>query len=97
MNSFCINELIIVRAIDGLPYKLRCRALHKISDEYHALFKVLFVGSVAGKSSLLAQWCNRPPVFSESYVATIGVDFGVVRVYDAESERTYKLQMWDTR
>jgi hypothetical protein len=37
-----------------------------------------------------------PPVFSENYLPTVGVDFMGVFVYDVARQFKVKLQTWDT-
>jgi Ras-related protein Rab-1A len=60
---------------------------------YDYLFKLLVVGDQgAGKSSLLIRWSDN--VFTESFIATIGVDFKIKTI--SVNGKTVKLQVWDT-
>ena len=62
-------------------------------QSYDYLFKLLIIGDKAtGKSCLLRRFAQD--VFSEEYVATIGIDFMIKEVTIAG--KTVKLQMWDT-
>ena len=62
-------------------------------QSYDYLFKLLIIGDQAtGKSCLLRRFVQD--VFSEEYVATIGIDFMIKEVTIAG--KTVKLQMWDT-
>lgn len=65
----------------------------KRDDEYDYVFKVLLVGeSGVGKSSVLLRFCDN--AYSESFVATIGVDFKITTL--RANNKTIKLQIWDT-
>ncbi|XP_060579694.1 uncharacterized protein LOC132736560 [Ruditapes philippinarum] len=61
--------------------------------DYDLLFKILVIGDEnTGKSALLLRYADD--TFSDSYIATIGVDF---RVKTIELHgKTVKLQIWDT-
>lgn len=64
-----------------------------MSKDYDHMFKVLMIGdSGVGKSALLIRFAER--IFSENYIATIGVDFKI-RTVEIDGERV-KLQIWDT-
>ncbi|XP_065897391.1 uncharacterized protein [Dysidea avara] len=57
------------------------------------LIKLMFVGNgMTGKSSLLLRYADD--VFTQSYIATIGIDFKVKNI--EFNEKRVKLQMWDT-
>jgi Ras-related protein Rab-1A len=63
-------------------------------SEFSALFKIVIVGdSGCGKSCLLSRYADD--TFSETYIATIGVDFRI-RTITRESGEVVKLQIWDT-
>mmetsp|Transcript_395 Transcript_395/g.423 ORF Transcript_395/g.423 Transcript_395/m.423 type:complete len:207 (-) Transcript_395:34-654(-) len=63
------------------------------NPEYDYLFKLLLIGdSGVGKSSLLLRFADNS--YSESFIATIGVDFKIKTV-EVEN-KVVKLQIWDT-
>ncbi|XP_069107887.1 uncharacterized protein [Argopecten irradians] len=60
---------------------------------YDYLFKYLLIGdSGVGKSSLLLRFADN--VFSDTFIATIGVDFKI-RTVNID-DKTARLQIWDT-
>jgi len=60
---------------------------------YDYLVKLLLIGdSGVGKSSILMRFADN--MFSDSFVATIGVDFKI-KTLDIQVQ-SYKLQIWDT-
>ncbi|OMJ93914.1 hypothetical protein SteCoe_2963 [Stentor coeruleus] len=64
---------------------------HSKNEEF--LVKVLLIGDYCtGKSSILLRYSDD--MFSESYIATIGVDFRI-KIIEVNTN-TIKLQMWDT-
>lgn len=80
-------------ASESFPGKSRWRA----RTEYDYLLKLVIVGDEGtGKSALMNRFCDD--MFSDSYVATIGVDFKVrtVIVNSGDVTSTVKMQMWDT-
>lgn len=61
--------------------------------DYDYIFKLLLIGdSGVGKSSLLLRFADAQ--YSDSYLATIGVDFKI-RTVEVE-DHLVKLQVWDT-
>jgi len=63
------------------------------NPEYDYLFKLLLIGdSGVGKSSLLLRFADNS--YSESFIATIGVDFKI-KTIEVEN-KVVKLQIWDT-
>ncbi|KAH7819507.1 Rab1d [Monocercomonoides exilis] len=61
--------------------------------DYDYIFKILLIGdSGVGKSSVLLRFVDD--VFSDSYVASIGVDFRVRTV--KVGDKIVKLHLWDT-
>ena len=51
----------------------------KATKDYDVLFKILLIGDAGvGKTSLVMQWVDS--VFTENYLATIGIDFKYVIV-----------------
>lgn len=63
-------------------------------NEYDYLCKVILIGdSGCGKTSVLGRFTDD--VFTESFVATIGVDFKI-KTLKLEDGKVMKLQVWDT-
>jgi len=63
------------------------------SNSYDMIYKILLIGDAGvGKSNLLQRYTDDP--FSESHIATIGVDFKI-RTVEMDGKRV-KLQIWDT-
>ncbi|OMJ93913.1 hypothetical protein SteCoe_2962 [Stentor coeruleus] len=63
------------------------------SNNYEYFLKVVLAGdAVTGKSSLLMRYSND--TFSESYFATIGIEFRIKEI-NIEN-KAVKLQLWDT-
>ncbi|XP_060583854.1 ras-related protein Rab-1-like [Ruditapes philippinarum] len=61
--------------------------------DYDLLFKILVIGDdKTGKSALLLRYVDD--TFSESYIASIGVDFRLKTI--KLHGKTVKLQIWDT-
>eukprot|EP00915_Cephaloidophora_sp_WS-2016_P008588 GHVH01011838.1.p1 GENE.GHVH01011838.1~~GHVH01011838.1.p1 ORF type:complete len:220 (+),score=32.60 GHVH01011838.1:49-660(+) len=61
--------------------------------DYDALFKLVLVGDISvGKSCLLIKFADDS--FSDSYIATIGVDFRFRSL--KVDDKVVKLQIWDT-
>jgi small GTP-binding protein len=57
------------------------------------MYKVLIVGnSGVGKTAFLMRYCDDN--FSQSFVATVGIDFKVKNMY--RQDKRIKLQIWDT-
>lgn len=64
-----------------------------LQKPYDYIFKILIVGdSGVGKSALLARFADDQ--FSESFIATIGVDFKIRTI--SIGGKNVKLQIWDT-
>ncbi|KAF7702752.1 Ras-related protein Rab-1A [Cucumispora dikerogammari] len=64
-----------------------------MENEYDHLFKYILIGeSGVGKTSLIARFCDE--IYTNSYTATIGVDFKIKTV--EVNNRFIKLQIWDT-
>ena len=65
----------------------------RAKDEYDHLLKLLLIGdSGSGKSSILQRYSDD--VFTEQFIATVGVDFKVKTITDKSN--IIKLQIWDT-
>lgn len=69
------------------------RAYNTATNDYDYLFKILLIGdSGVGKSCLLLRFADD--VFSDTFIATIGVDFKI-RTVELDGKKV-KLQTWDT-
>lgn len=61
--------------------------------DYDYLFKIIVIGDCgSGKSSILARYVDK--MFTENFMATIGVDFKIKTV--TLNNKSIKLQLWDT-
>lgn len=69
------------------------RAYNAAATDYDYLFKIVLIGeSGVGKSCLVLRFADD--VYSETFIATIGVDFKI-RTVELDGKRV-KLQTWDT-
>jgi Ras-related protein Rab-1A len=67
--------------------------LTNAQNEYDHLIKIVIVGETSvGKTALLTRYIDDK--YSESYMATIGVDFKIKHV--EHRNKVIKLQVWDT-
>ena len=67
-------------------------------EEYDYIFKILLIGnSGVGKSSLMYRLVDN--TYTDSFIATIGVDFKIknLKINDSNNiPKTCKMQIWDT-
>ena len=64
-------------------------------NEYDHLFKFVLIGDTGvGKSCMIFRFCDD--TYTESYIATIGVDFKIRYIDVPKYKKTVKLQLWDS-